>query len=166
MDKQKQKEQFQCAYLAALAAQAGFNPGKLEVDDDSIDVLFQSKGYKGAKVRSPQIQFQLKCTSQDLVKGGVIKFPLSVKNYSDLQGSDFVCPRYLAVLIVPDAVDTWVRHHDEHVSLHNNCFWVSLRDAPETSNNASVTVDVPLSQRLTTDVLVKMMEAASRGVSI
>lgn len=163
MDPQKQKEQFNYAYVCALAAQAGLNRVDAAVDDDSIDLSFKSKGFFGRSVRSPQIEFQLKCSSQDLVDGEVIKFPLSVKNYNDLRGSDFASPRYLAVLLVPTEVNDWVAHNEHHIALFNNCYWLSLRDAKPTENEAQITVAIPLAQRLTSTTLQAMMDRASEG---
>lgn len=163
MDPQKQKEQFNYAYVCALAAHAGLNRVDAAVDDDSIDVAFKSKGYLGRQVRSPQIEFQLKCSSRNLVDGEVIKFPLSRKNYDDLRGSDFAAPRYLAVLLVPDEVNAWIAHNPQHIALHNNCYWLSLRDAEPTDNIANITVQVPLVQRLTSVILREMMDRASQG---
>lgn len=166
MDPNKQKEEFNYAYICALAAHAGLNKGKFEVDDDSIDVVFQSKGYVGHTFRSPQIQIQLKCTSQDFVEGEVIKFPLSRKNYDDLRGDDLIVPRYLAVLVVPEEVGEWVQHNDNHIALFNSCYWVSLRNAGPTNNAVSITVEIPLEQRLTSDTLLSMMGRASDGESL
>jgi len=165
MDPQKQKEEFNYAYVCALAAHAGLNRISSSVDDDSVDVAFKSKGYDGRLVRSPQIEFQLKCTSQDLVgaDGDVIKFPLSRKNYDDLRGADFASPRYLAVLLVPEDVESWIGHNDEHIELHKNCYWLSLRDCDSTDNENTVTVSIPLNQRLTTEILKAMMDRASDG---
>jgi hypothetical protein len=163
MDPNKQKEEFNYAYVCALAAHAGLNKGKFEVDDDSIDVVFRSKGYVDRLVRSPQIEFQLKCTSQDLLAGEVLKFQLSRKNYDDLRGENFASPRYLAVLVVPEKTSEWLAHNDGHIALFNNCYWVSLRNAPETNNDTSITVDVPIAQRLTSDTLKLMIERASHG---
>ena len=163
MDPQKQKEQFNYAYVCALAAHAGLNRVDSAVDDDSVDVSFKSKGYNGHPIRSPQIEFQLKCTSQDLVDGEMIKYPLSRKNYDDLRGSDFSAPRYLAVLLVPSEVDAWVVHNDLHIALFNSCYWLSLRDAEPTDNAAQITVAIPLAQRLTSAILREMMDRASEG---
>jgi hypothetical protein len=163
MDPQKQKEQFNYAYVCALAAHAGLNRVDSTVDDDSIDVAFKSKGYVGHLVRSPQIEFQLKCTSQNLVENGVIRFPLPRKNYDDLRGTDFSSPRYLAILLVPTEVDGWVAHNEAHIALFNNCFWLSLRDAAPTDNEHTITVPVPLTQRLTSGTLRAMMDRASDG---
>jgi len=163
MDPQKQKEEFNYAYVCALAAHAGLNRISSAVDDDSIDVSFKSKGYIGRLVRSPQIEFQLKCTSQNLVDGDVIKFSLSRKNYDDLRGDDFASPRYLAVLLVPANTNEWVAHNPEHIALYNSCFWLSLRNAAPTENVVSVTVEVPLAQRLTSEILQDMIDRASYG---
>lgn len=163
MDPQKQKEQFNFAYVCALAAQAGLNRVDAAVDDDSIDISFKSKGYQGQPVRSPLIEFQLKCTSQDFVHGDVIKFPLSRKNYDDLRGSDFAAPRYLALLLVPTEATEWVTHNEHHIALFNNCYWLSLRDAQPTDNEAQITVSIPLAQRLTSATLQDMMNRASQG---
>lgn len=163
MDIKKRKEQFNIAYVYAMAAHAGLNTGSMTVDDDSIDLMLIGRGYVGHKVRNPQIHVQLKCTSQDLINGEVIKFPLKKKNYDDLRGADVVCPRYLVVLLVPEDTNQWLAHHDEHMSLHRACYWVSIRDLPDSDNEVSVTVDVPLNQRLTTENLQQLMLVASDG---
>lgn len=167
MDPQKQKEQFNYAYVCALAAQAGLNRAVFDVDDDSVDITFQARGDFGpGRMRSPIIQFQLKCTSQDLVAGEVIRFPLSVKNYEDLRGDAVVAPRYLVVLVVPQDTGEWLLHNQDHIALYNACYWVSLRDAAPTENEHTITVDVPLAQRLTSATLWEMMNRASAGESL
>jgi hypothetical protein len=166
MDENKQKEEFNYAYVCALAAHAGLNRGHFSVDDDSIDIMFQGRGYVGSPIRNPQIQIQLKCTSQNLVAGDVIRFPLSRKNYDDLRGEDVITPRYLVVLLVPEDKSRWVQHNDDHLALFNLCYWLSLRNAEPTDNAVSITVEVPLVQRLTTDALYQMMQRASLGESL
>ena len=59
MDAGKKKEQFNIAYLHAMAAQAGLNPSQLMVDDDSIDIQLSGKGFTGM-LRNPMVQLQLK----------------------------------------------------------------------------------------------------------
>jgi len=154
MDPNKQKEEFNYAYVCALAAHAGLNRGHFSVDDDSIDVTFQAKGSFGpGRLRSPLIQIQLKCTSQDLVSDEAIKFKLSRKNYDDLRSNDYVVPRYLVVLIVPEDKGAWLQYNDDHIALYNSCYWLSLKNFDPTDNDTSVTVDVPLAQRLTSAAL-------------
>ena len=83
MNANLQKEEFQYAFVSALAAHAGLNRGDFRVDEDSVDVSFKGLGYHGpGRRRNPIVEFQLKCTSQDVIKGDVIKFELKLKNYS------------------------------------------------------------------------------------
>ncbi len=163
MDPQKRKEQFNVAYVGAMAAQAGINPARTEVDDDSIDIYLVGRNYPG-RIRNPQIQVQFKCTARNLISGSVVKFPLKRKNYDDLRGSNVLCPRYLAVLLVPSDETEWTEHNEHGLLLRHSCYWASIRDWPDTTA-ASVTVDVPLSQKLTTSELERMMMLASNGAS-
>lgn len=165
MDISSRKEQFSIAYVNAIAAHAGVNNAHFSVDDDSIDLVLAGKNFRG-KIRNPQLQLQLKCTSQDLIKDGVIKFPLSKKNYDDLRGTDVLCPRYLAVLIIPKDETHWLDHGNDELILKNSCYWVSLRDMPASSNKTTITVDIPLQQKLTTDALSDLMREASNGVMV
>lgn len=157
------KEQFSIAYIQAMAAQVGLNPSIDAVDNDSVDLTLKGKGFKGGLLRNPQIELQLKCTSQDFVNNGVIKFPLSVKNYNDLRGEDLTSPRYLAVLLVPRNSSEWVTVNDLGLSIYNNCYWASLRYLPETNNSKKIIVDIPMSQRVTPDSLHTLLEKASKG---
>ena len=103
------KEQFNVAYVGALAAQAGINSAKTAVDNDSVDIMFLGKGFVG-QIRDPQVNFQLKCTHQDLIVGDNIRFSIERKNYDDLRARDLSTPRYLAVLEVPELCDDWTHH--------------------------------------------------------
>ncbi|MCC8489174.1 DUF4365 domain-containing protein, partial [Xanthomonas citri] len=162
-----QKEAFQSAYISALAAHAGLNRASFDIDDDSIDITFQVTGNFGpGRRRSPMIQVQLKCSAQDLIVDEVIKYPLEIKNYDDLRGDDLVVPRYLAILLVPQDLQQWITHNDDHIALFRSCHWLSLRDYAPTDNQVSVTVDIPIAQRLTSAILWQMMDRASMGESL
>lgn len=162
-----QKELFNVAYVHAMAAQAGLNHGSMVLDDDSVDLMITGKGFgQDGGIRNPQLHLQLKCTSQNMISGSVIKFPLSRKNYDDLRGDRYLSPRYLVVMLVPEDVEMWAHHSDDHMILKHCCYWASIKDYPETTNQKKVTVDVPLSQRLTPDSLRDLMTLASkRGVA-
>lgn len=155
-------EQFSVAYVNAIAARIGLNNAQMSVDDDSVDLMLMGRGFSG-KYRNPQLGLQLKCTSQDVITDGYLKFPLSIKNYNDLRGDDLVCPRYLVVLLVPkDAVD-WIVHEDDALLLKHSCYWASIKDHPDTSNKTSVTISIPLDQKLTCDSLLELMNMAATG---
>lgn len=163
MDISARKEQFSFAYIQAIAAQIGLNYSKDAVDDDSVDIRLSGKGFTGAKIRNPKIEIQLKCTSQDIDKGDVIKYPLKLKNYNDLRGEDVAAPRYLMVLVVPERIDNWTHFTNNALVLFNNCYWASLRYKPETKNSTNVSVEISVEQKVTTESLMGLMELASKG---
>ncbi|CAD6562577.1 DUF4365 domain-containing protein [Paraburkholderia sabiae] len=158
-----QKEQFNVAYVHAIASQAGLNTGNMRVDDQSIDLDVDGKIPTATKNRFPKISLQLKATSQKMVKNGVIKFPLPRKNYDDLKNDRLIVPRYLIVLLVPDDTDDWIQHHAQHMSLHNTCYWASIKNDPSVKGRSKVTVDIPLTQRLNTVSLLHLVTLASEG---
>ncbi|WP_140725704.1 DUF4365 domain-containing protein [Pseudomonas sp. Hp2] len=153
------KEQFNRAYVGALAAQVGINYATPTVDNDSIDITFIGKDFPGL-IRDPQISFQLKCTHQDLRVGDNISFPLGRKNYDDLREVRLSIPRYLAVMEVPESCDDWSQHVDEGTLLRSRCYWVSLKGLPNIEQG-SITVSVPLAQRLTSSSLAQLLLFAS-----
>ncbi|MGB1060725.1 MAG: DUF4365 domain-containing protein, partial [Ketobacter sp.] len=140
MDIKQRKEQFSVAYVNAIAAKVGLSNAGWSVDDDSVDLSLKGRGYK-AKVRNPQVDLQLKCTSQkNIIKNGYLHFPLKKKNYDDLRGNDVMCPRYLIVLVVPEDSDQWVESKNDSMILYHSCYWASIRSYPETKNETSVTI--------------------------
>jgi hypothetical protein len=156
-----QKEQFNVAYVHAMATQAGLNTGVMRVDDQSIDLDVDGSCPTATVNRFPKIRLQLKCTSRMMVKNGVIKFPLPRKNYDDLRDDRLTIPRYLIVLLVPDDPTDWIAHHDQHMSLHNTCYWTDIQPVADIGKKKTVTVNIPLSQRLDTAALLNLVTLAS-----
>jgi hypothetical protein len=60
----QRKEQFSRAYVHAVASVAGFSLASPVVDDDSVDVIFCSRG-KGGTLRAPRLEAQLKLVDRD-----------------------------------------------------------------------------------------------------
>lgn len=165
MDISHQKEEFNIAYVRAIAAQAGFSVASPSRDNDSVDMIIvsaQNRKHIGA-IRSPKIDLQLKCTSQDILNENILRFPLPIKNYNDLRGEDFANPRYLFVLVVPAEPESWITYTNDSITLNHACYWLSMKDLPPTANTQTVTVEIPISQRLTTAALELLMDSASKG---
>jgi hypothetical protein len=160
-----QKEQFNVAYVGAMAAQAGLNTGNMKVDNQSIDLDVDGACPSAVANRFPKIRLQFKCTSQKVVKNGVIKFPLSRKNYDDLKNDRLIVPRYLIVLLVPDDPKDWLVHKDDHMTVHNTCYWTSIQPIPNIGKRKTVTIDIPMTQRLDTDTLRHLITLASEGIT-
>ena len=153
-----QMEQLSLAYIRAVAADAGCQVTRPDPDIDSVDgALMASFG------RRPRIEFQAKATTQDVLSGDSIHFPLPVKNYDDLR-IDAVLPRILIVLLMPGETTQWVRQTDEELCLRHCAYWMSIRGAPQSPNTSSVTVRVPLTNMFDTAQLTGMMQRAdARG---
>lgn len=100
---------------------------------------------------------QLKCTEAMSNRNGYFSFPLPIKNYNDLRGDDLHVPRILVVVFVPDTLESWLEQSEEQLLMKHCAYWVSLRDAPGTTNKTSVTVHLPRVQQFTVESLRSMM---------
>lgn len=157
MDINKQKEQFSIAYVRAVTSVAGYSCSVPEVDDQSVDITIRS-----SKRTYPQLDIQLKATAQlDLVKDDHIHFGLPIKNYNNLRGSDVLVPRILVCVILPNDNPTcWIKQNEKQLSLMKCAYWVSLRDAEETTNTISVTVKIPILNTFTPNALKQLIECS------
>jgi hypothetical protein len=131
MDKKKQMEQFNIAYIRSLAAHAGFKVSSCEVDDDSIDITIEGTGFSSSLYRNPKIDIQLKSTKNFKLKNNTITYALKAKNYSDLIGDNVLSPRYLVLLHLPVNISDWLYHSINGITLRNRCYWFSLRELPQ-----------------------------------
>jgi len=129
------------------------------VDDDSVDVTLYSK----AEEERPRLDIQLKCTENADPVAGEFRYSLKRKNYDDLRAGRLIVPRILIVMVVPNDISNWIHQSEAEMSLRHSAYWVSLRDLPSTTNSGSITVRIPVSQRLTADALGKLIR--ERGAS-
>jgi hypothetical protein len=162
MELSQRKEQFSVSFLTAIAAQAGLNHSVPTVDEDSVDISLTGKGFSG-KFRSPQIDIQLKCTSQDVISDGKIKYDLKLKNYTELRGENILVPRYLMILVVPDDPNEWITYDTDSIMLKHNCYWASLRFKPNTPNTRQVRIEIPCENKVIDKSLLDLMAMASKG---
>lgn len=162
LTKNEAKQQFSLAYLEVIAAAAGLKVDHPSVDDDSVDAVIAARGLWGTR-RSPRIDVQLKCTAKAKVENGVLKFALKRKNYDDLRGTNFMCPRILVVMVVPEDVDKWLDVGATASELQHASYWLSLRGRPPTKNTTAVTLQIPAVQQLDVESLRRLMEAAGGG---
>ena len=155
-------EQFSRAYVQAIAAHAGFQVIRPEVDDDSIDCVVMGK-----EGRRPRLEFQLKSTTQVTLSGGETSFPfdLSIKNYNDLR-ADTTIPRLLVVLLMPKNEPDWSVWSEDDLRLKKCAYWYSLVGLPDTDNEDSVRIHIPRSQTFNQDALKMIMDKINKGESL
>ena len=157
MDLNTQKSRFSLAHIEAVAARAGFQVEEVVVDRDSVDGTL-----KADFGRRPRIEFQAKATARDIVRDRYIHFPLPVKNYNDLR-LEAINPRILVVAVLPPRIEDWINQTDEELCLRHCAYWLSLKDAPATTNTDNTTVYVPLSNVFDSAQLVGMMQRTERN---
>jgi len=138
-------EGFSLAYVRSVAATAGCEVTRVDVDQDSVDLILKRKTI-ATQVRSPQLDLQVKATTSECLDGTYVRYPLAIKNYNGLRGTNFAVPRVLVVVLIPPNFEDWVDHNEVELAIRRCGYWASLREAPETGNTASVTISIPRSQ--------------------
>lgn len=160
------KELFSIAYIKAIGSQLGYNPGEFKIDNDSVDILFSTKGYKGTKLRNPQLNFQLKCTQSSFSKNGILHFSLPKNNYDDLRADNNANPSYLIVLVVPGDDTQWIDYRTAEIALKYRSYWLSLKNYPPSNNKNKVKVKIPINNLFNDKVFKNLMDAASNGITL
>ena len=136
------KAELSFAYLAALAAKAGYTCQRgPQPDVDSIDATFRS----GDLMRTG-FDVQLKATSTPDQRKDGLHFRLSKKNYNDLSAARMV-PLILLVLERPSDEAEWVECSVEHLTMRRCSWWASLSGS-EPTDAGSKTIVITTAQRL------------------
>lgn len=158
-------EQFSRAYVFAIAAQAGCNSSRPEVDDDSVDLELCMKDIPNCKWTRGRIAIQLKCTHAVDCSKDEIAFALPVKNYNDLRAA-VMEPRLLVLVCVPEACEDWIKQTEDQLCLYHCAYWLSLAGKPETKNDSTVTVHIPRKNVFSVDFLKEAMRHSANGEMI
>lgn len=159
----QRKEQFSIAYVHAVSSVAGYTIYKPGVDNDSIDLGIAARSSINTP-SSPRVELQLKCTSEyEYWHNDYLHFPLKKRNYEDLRGDDFLVPRLLVVVCVPENLDDWLDQNDQRLLMRYCGYWLTLRTFPERPDvTTSVTVPVPRSNIFTVATLQQIMGQINR----
>ena len=77
---------------------------------------------------------------------------------------DFVIPRILIVVLLPDNLDEWVQQSEQELCMRYCGYWLSLRGMPETQNTSAVTVTIPRNNQFTVTALESIMQGIGQGI--
>ena len=159
----KIKEEISLAYVVAVAAAKSFSTEFTRVDNDSVDATICCNGYMVGEstMYSPSIKLQLKATSHVHIVEDSIHFSLPRKNYNDLRAKS-ATPRLLVVLWLPELKDEWVTHSSDELILKKCAYYLNLFGFPESENEKSVTVKIPLDNVFSPDILYDLMLKTSK----
>jgi|GEM_PF-647687 hypothetical protein len=168
MSKTIRMEQFQIAFVHALAAVNGWRTLSITPDYDGVDLSISgscpAKNGFSPIFEDPIIHVQLKATTElRILKNGSLSYDLEVKNYNQLIGNKYSTERYLFVLDIPESYEEWCQLTSSSIVLRNKCYWISLKNNPPTNNKSTITINIPGYQILTPKVLSEIMYAAAEG---
>lgn len=160
------------AYLHAIATRAGFSCSYTtrHLDDVGIDALIHEDGRQLAddSIRTSfALHVQLKATRlAPLEQNECFSFALPVRQYNKLRETRLESARILAILYLPQDPSDWLQHSEDALIAKRCAYWVSLRGAPDSTNETTQTVYVPRNQTLSVEGLVALMTRCSREEEI
>lgn len=149
------KEWFSRAFLMAVAASAGYSVQPVQDDVDGVDVVVRHGGIT--------VDVQLKATAAPTYRKGGLQFDLDVKTYDKLR-TDRNSPGYLVVAVLPEEGAAWIDHHADHMRMHRLAYWLEITGMPPTPNQSTISLTIPLANRVTEDALAAIMTEALRRV--
>jgi len=158
MTQADREEALSRAYVAAVAAGAGYVTATQDIDRDGVDVQIRA----GGSMR-PSLDIQLKATiNLGEPNGAEFRFPLKRRNY-ELLREPTMTPRILVVLDLPRDEMDWLSVTPAALILRRCAYWASLSGHPETENTESVTVSIQSGNRFDIDALRVLMEQSRTG---
>ena len=161
---EKIKEELSICYLNAIAAVKGIALEQIKHDDDSTDVIL--KKVVILEDNTPfnvQIRVQLKATSSvSMFSKGQdgLTYKLKVKNYNDLCQRT-TAPVILALLVLPEKEEEWIKWSRDELLLRGKMFWLSLYGKQKSDNTESVSVTIPLSNVLNNETIEMLLARAA-----
>ena len=114
------------------------------------------------------MKFQLKATVAVPADNGThLSYSLQgIDRYDDLRSHTLGVPRFLVVLFLPPTDKDWLVHSVDSLILRRCAYWVSLRNAPATTNSTATTVYLPKAQIFGPSELLNLAAQLSNGAPI
>ncbi|WEX03825.1 DUF4365 domain-containing protein [Rhodococcus sp. RCBS9] len=158
------KQQISIAYVRMVVAAAGCTVLSWDTDYDGVDISIKSSAEYNVRL-GPQIDIQLKCTSQTkVVREDEIAWSIDARTHKYLTSPKRQTPALLALLVVPDDVDGWLDHDESRLLTASSMYWVLGLDIPELPDGQqSITVKIPRANLFTRDALLGIMHAVGEG---
>ena len=160
LDTKNHQGKFGEDYIRVLASATGLLVYTPDKDFDGIDFLIRRPARNGAAA-SPGIDVQVKSWSRPQRSGGTFRFNgLDEMQFNKLAGQDYVVPRYLFLVVVPDHPSKYSELRTDGMLLRHQGYYLSLRDKALISDPSSgrhPTVYVPVGNVLTVGTLTTLM---------
>lgn len=148
------------AYVQAVAAEAGgvcVAPNPDFGLDFSIHFVAHEGGFfdEGAVV---DIQLRSTTTAAFESTQQVFPYDLDVRAYHHLRRDRTTTARLLVLFVMPDQESLWLNQDHEGLVLRKCAYYLSLQGMPETKNERSIRVSVPLAQVFSVEFLRKQFQ--------
>jgi hypothetical protein len=152
------------AYIQAIAAAAGsiiaVGGRDYGVDGTLRRILRMDNDRYGQSGFA--VDYQLKGTTISAPDNGIIKYDLKVRNYNSIVSRRaWETPFYLFLVCFSPDPATWIVVNTEALILHASAFWWTNGGA-RSSNMATVRIEIPTANRLTSRAIEDMLMAATR----
>jgi hypothetical protein len=140
------------------------------LDDAGVDAQIHEDGRQLAPDSihtSFALHVQLKATRvAPAEQGGRFSFSLPLRQYNRLRETRLASARILVVLYLPADPADWLRHSEDALVARRCAYWVSLRGAAASANDAAQTVYIPRQQVVSVEALTEVMTRCSRDEEI
>lgn len=87
-----------------------------------------------------------------------------VRTYDLLRLETRGCPRLLVLLVLPEDEAQWLGQTVEELTLRRCAYWVSLRGAEPTANQATVRIPIPAGNVFSVQAIQTLLKALSEGI--
>jgi hypothetical protein len=155
------------AYLHAVASRVGCECQMTGRHSDGMGVdarLFVDEDFGAEAIQSRfTVEFQLKASSRalSLVKGRY-SYRLRKDYYDKLRRTDIESPLLLVVLQLPKNPQEWLRCTPQALTLKRCAYWVSLYNAPASTNESYQTVHLPRANLFSGEMLRGLLARFAR----
>ncbi|MEV4062199.1 DUF4365 domain-containing protein [Nonomuraea dietziae] len=155
------KQQFSLAFTHAITAAARCTIADLRVDVERIDyTVRQSATHR--KYTSSQVDVQMKCTDQDVLRDDGLHWSLSRDHYDWLRDPKTYNRKILVVLHVPRLLQDWLQIEEEGMLLRKVAYWVCLEGA-EPVDTKTTTVVLPRTNVFSVPSLLGILQKVGDG---
>jgi hypothetical protein len=159
------KEDLSCAYIAAVAAKAGFNCGRpgghdygFDLEISGVDVI------EGRRVPSPYtLRISAKASQNFIISDDYLLYDLEVKDYNWLIQKNRGIPVILVLYCMPRDENEWLSVYEASTTLKYCGYWKSLRGMPPSSNKETVRITISRDQIFNETSLNSIMNLIEGG---
>lgn len=157
------------AWLHAVAAKAGMACREAKRLEDNAGIDATLVGWPAPQAPTDRhevdLKVQLKATIAER-KGSADHWHYPFKGipqYNTMRSAQLSTPRILVVLYLPADAEQWLKISADELVLRQCAHWVSLRAAPDTASDTSVTIHLPKAQILDVPNLIALQQRLARA---